>query len=385
MATSGIGIMDLVRPIPPAEWDLSTCSRAKKIEARLSATMRIGTQISILCAGLSLKSAIAQVGFTAVWLTPTGISFVITAVALGALYLLVNRLKNEHLKGLTPEMLQKFVVEQLISGFEKLEVFSREDFEKELQTREKPLCDIGQLAVEEANQLKLISRPLYLPNLDWQPRFEIDSKDLSEEQILTLLACASKKGIILEFSEFARSPSKPSSVDEPGIDTKPKDLGLNLESMQKAFNISAKYLKTIREESNQSQLFDVSFINQQLNALGYKWDQGKVMKSPLFLESHEKLLIRPNCNEVEFSEEGAIAEFEDSFESIEIYHKPGQEYSNINQKVTSRTINGEGEEYSIWQEHPHRPPTFWEIIKAIGADTRRLTQVQTQKKKSVLN
>ena len=160
-------------------------------------------------------------------------------------------------------------------------------------------------ALEKANGLQKVATPLYNPLKDKQPRFLIHNEILKDEnlnEICWLLDRAHERGIILEFSQlfFYGKASRKELMHDSNIEV---DFGQDCaNAMIRGFNIQLNFLvRRLQASQNDGKKFDVKLIQQQLQALGFKWENKKeirALRPNIEVIDRNTVVIRGNFSEI---------------------------------------------------------------------------------------
>lgn len=239
---------------------------------------------------------LAKIGFTAVLASSSLTTLGITVIAAGVFAYLLGKYSSRAMVGLTHEKIVDLSVKQLNSILENLTVFRAGEYPEDVTTiRQHTNYVIG--LITRVNQLHCLVSSL--SQLTLQPRVGIYGTDLSMEQRLALLKTAYAKGIVLEFYEFFHGNFMDKTLPSYSTEVE-RDYGsTTAEKMKLAFECSVNFLENCLQ--NRDENFDVEGVNDQLNALGFKWPtpQGyKILKPAIYLESESSLVIKGNCNEL---------------------------------------------------------------------------------------
>lgn len=325
------------KPNVPDQWTLESIGKAKSISNQLRGHAVIYAILSTFGA-LFVSYKLAAIGFTAFLLSPTCLTIAIGTVACLIFAYYLRDLAAQHVKGLTKEQLISCTVDKLIDEFTHLEQLKKE------QSLNSIIFDFNQL----------YSLCTDISSNGEQQKFKIYSRELKMPQIQSLLEAAYRNHIILEFDEFSHDTFLDKTTPSYSSDVE-RDFGkIAAEGMLKAFDISVEFLEKRLQESHMN-LVD---INNQLNALGYKWetqDGIKVLKNPVYLEDELNIVIQGNCNEIPNPPLDAVSRLVDYVEAITI-HQVG-----INQAYLSNK--------KAWQQFKNQFLEFGEKVSFIEGKT----------------
>lgn len=305
-------------------WDVDNAVQALQLHSRLDGWTKILKTISVV-GSLIMLARMAKIGFTAFVLAPTSVLLCISIIGLYCLGRYLQNLAQQHIQGLTDTDRHVMSVAQLKDSFDLIPSFrTDEELQNAIRAQKDALFKPAREAIAKANGLQKLVSPLYDPLKNKQPRFLLHTEDLNDDEIEFLLNLAHDRGIILELSQlffYGKASRKDELTHESNI---VEDFGQDCaNAMVRGFNIQVKFLMLRFQAYHlKGKRFDVKLIQQQLKALGFKWEnkrETRALRPNIEVVNEDTIVVRGNFSEIP-NPIAAVADFAPYVKKIKMPH-----------------------------------------------------------------
>lgn len=302
MSLSNIGWQDYFYPLSPQiPLSLEQAKKSKTVTSSLllgSKYLSIIAATGLMMAQLPMCFRLRLFSFKIPFLS--SLLLTITYAALGVLGLYFYYIGYSNTVHFNEEALRELAFKEFKTFLEKWPIHNLEQGE-EITPSNTANLEALLHTLADINAIYPLATPVY-DSLEHQPKFDIHSEHLSLEQQQELLDLAYQKGIVLLFSSYSYQPNSEIRIERE------TNIGqiygqACLEKMQKAHLCSIEFVKRRIENANTTgEFIDMQKINNQLNALGFRWGKNQVLHPTILYydtQNGEKWVgIRGNCSEI---------------------------------------------------------------------------------------